>query len=247
MIDNPQAAEGDELPFLVTAELRVGEREDQQRNISIKVINLIEKDKVPIKVEDTSDERDQSKEEDREIETPKAKSTVILRPNESKKIPELKYNKFKKSPSPKKPLTTDEIAKERANKDGFRYMWFKNIPTTVEDFKEKEKTWYGFEKALKVLGLDIKKVLARLKKGKPAYENLRDQSLRCQIRCQKAYVEYSREPNAEIEEEPKPRTVRLKEKTKVILKGKPTKQEKEPTEGNRATSSNPCKELEELV
>ena len=42
VIDNPQAAEGDELPFLVTAEIRVGEREDQQRNISIKVINLVE-------------------------------------------------------------------------------------------------------------------------------------------------------------------------------------------------------------
>jgi hypothetical protein len=63
----------------------------------------------------------------------------------------------------------------------------------------------------------------------------------------KASVEYSSEPNAEVEEEPKPRTVRLKEKTKVILKGRPIKQEKEPTAGNRATSSNPCKELEELV
>ena len=41
-----------------------------------------------------------------------------------------------------------------------------------------------------------KKVLARLKKGKPAYENLKDQSLR----RQKAYVEYSSEPDAEIEE-----------------------------------------------
>ena len=89
----------------MTAELRVGEREDQQRNISIKVINLIEKDKVPIKVEDTSDERDQSTEEDREIEPPKTKSTVVLKPNESKKVPILKSNKFKKSPSPKK--TTD--------------------------------------------------------------------------------------------------------------------------------------------
>ena len=122
-------------------------------------------------------------------------------------------------------------------------MWYKNMPTTVEDFKEKEKTWYGFEKALKVLGLDSKKVLARLKKGQPAYDNLKHQRLR----YQKAYVEYSSEPNAEVEEEPKPRTVRLKEKPKVILKGRPTKQEQEPTEGNRATSSNPCKELEELV
>jgi hypothetical protein len=85
--------------------------------------------------------------------------------------------------------------------------------------------------------------LARLEKGLPAYENLRDQSLR----CRKAFVEFSCEPNAEVEEEPKPRTVRLKEKTKVILRGRPAKQEKEPTDGNRATSSNPCKELEELI
>jgi hypothetical protein len=45
-------------------------------------------------------------------------------------------------------------------------MFFRNIPETVEDFKEKEKNWYGFEKALKAMGLDSKKVLARLKKGK---------------------------------------------------------------------------------
>jgi hypothetical protein len=48
-------------------------------------------------------------------------------------------------------------------------------------------------------------------------------------------VEYSSEPNAEVEEEPKPRTVRLREKTKVTLKGRLAKQETEPTEGNRDT------------
>ena len=42
-----------------------------KKNISIKVITLVEKDKVPIKVEDTSDEKDQSTEEDREIEPQK--------------------------------------------------------------------------------------------------------------------------------------------------------------------------------
>ena len=58
-IDNPQATEEDELPFLVTGELHVGERKDQQRNVSIRVINLVEKDKVPVKIADTSEERDQ--------------------------------------------------------------------------------------------------------------------------------------------------------------------------------------------
>jgi accessory gene regulator protein AgrB len=46
---------------------------------------------------------------------------------------------FKKSTSTRKPLVTDEIVKERAKREGFDYMWFRNIPTTVEDFKEKEK------------------------------------------------------------------------------------------------------------
>ena len=55
-----------------------------------------------------------------------------------RKIPVPRSNKFKKSPAPKKPPITDEIVKERAKNEGFRYMWFKNIPTTVEDFKEKE-------------------------------------------------------------------------------------------------------------
>jgi hypothetical protein len=79
----------------------------------------------------------------------------------------------------------DEMVKERAKREGLKYMWFRNIPTTVEDFKEKEKTWEGFEKALEVLGLNSKKVLVRLEKGRPPYENLHKQSLK----CQQAYVE----------------------------------------------------------
>ena len=41
VINNPQATEEDELPFLVTAELHVGEREHQQRNVSIRAVNLV--------------------------------------------------------------------------------------------------------------------------------------------------------------------------------------------------------------
>ena len=78
-------------------------------------------------------------------------------------------------------------------------MWFRNIPTTVEDFREKEKTWEGFEKALNVIGLNSKDVLARLQKKLPAYENMKTQG----ILCQKAYIEYSSEPNADVEEEKK--------------------------------------------
>ena len=105
---------------------------------------------------------------------------MTLRPKESRKIPVLKPNTLKKTTSPTNPTVTDERVKEKAKAEGFKYMWFKNIPTTVEDFKEKEKTWEGFEKALKVIGLNSKKVLGRLQKGLPAYENLKTQSLLCQ-------------------------------------------------------------------
>ena len=45
-------------------------------------------------------------------------------------------------------------------------MFLKNIPTTIEDFEKKEKGWLGFEKALKIKGLDVDTVRKRLKKGK---------------------------------------------------------------------------------
>ena len=83
MIANPQDDEGEELLFLKTTRRRNEDENQQQKNISIKVITLVEKDKVPIKVEDTSDEKDQSTEEDREIEPQKTTSTVTLRPKET--------------------------------------------------------------------------------------------------------------------------------------------------------------------
>ena len=83
--------------------------------------------------------RTSQQKKDREIETQKTTSTVTLRPEEPKKIPVLKPNTLKKSNSPKNPMGTDEMVKERAKTEGFKYMWFRNIPTTVEDFKEKRK------------------------------------------------------------------------------------------------------------
>jgi hypothetical protein len=205
--------DGEELLFFKTPKDGYNERNPTMRNISVKAITLIEKDKVPIKVEGSPDSKDQSTEEDRDIEPQEKGSTVTLRPKESRKIPVLKPNTFKKTTSPKNPTVTDERVKEKAKAEGFKYMWFKNIPTTVKDFKEKEKTWEGFEKALNVIGLNSEKVLGRLQKGLPAYENLYKQSLQ----CQKAYIEYSSEPNADIEEEQRPRTIRLREKTAVVF------------------------------
>ena len=92
-------------------------------------------------------------------------------------------------------------------------------------------------------GLNSKKVLVRLEKGLPPYENLHKQSLK----CQQAYVEYSSEPTVEVEDKLKQRTVRLKEKTKVVLKGRSDTQRKDTPKDNRATSSKPAKEMEELI
>jgi hypothetical protein len=77
---NPQEDEGEELLFLKTTKLGDNSENHPPKNISIKVITLIEKDKVPIKIEDTPDEKDQSTEEDREIEPQKTTSTVTLQP-----------------------------------------------------------------------------------------------------------------------------------------------------------------------
>ena len=83
------------LLFLKTAKIGdIGENHPP-KNTSIKMITLVEKDKIPVKIEDTSDEKDQLTEEDREIEPQKEKSTVTLRPKEPRKIPVLKPNTIK--------------------------------------------------------------------------------------------------------------------------------------------------------
>ena len=179
--------DGEELLFFKTPKDGCDERNPTKRSISIKVITLIENDKVPIKVEDSPDNKDQSTEEDRDIEPQEERSTVTLRPKESRKIPVLKPNMLKKTTSKQNPEATEKRVKARAKAEGFRYMYFRNIPTTVEDFREKEKTWEGFHKALKVIGLVSKEVLARLKKNLTAYENVKTQNLL----CQQAYLEYS--------------------------------------------------------
>jgi hypothetical protein len=135
----------------------------------------------------------------------------------------------------------EERVKENAKREGFEYMCFRNIPTSVQDFKEKERSWKGFEKALEVIGLNSRKVLARLEKGQPPYENLHKQN----VKCQQAYMEYSSERTT-VEDKPKQRTVRLREKTNVVLKGRSENQKKDNPKENRATSSKPAKELEEL-
>ena len=83
------------------------------RNISIKAITLIEKDKVPIKVEDSPDNKDQSTEEDRDIDPQEERSTVTLRPKESRKIPVLKPNMLKKTTSMQNPEVTEKRVRSK--------------------------------------------------------------------------------------------------------------------------------------
>ena len=60
---------------------------------------------------------------------------------------------------------TKESNQESETDIGFKYMYFVDIPKNVKDFKHKEITWYGFEKALEAIGLDSKPVLRRLIEG----------------------------------------------------------------------------------
>ena len=73
-------------------------------------------------------------------------------------------------------------------------MLFCNIPTTIEDFKRKEKEWEGFEKALRLIGLNKYTVLERQKKGRPPYKSKEEQD----IKCQKGYKKYTNSPRRVI-------------------------------------------------
>ena len=122
-------------------------------------------------------------------------------------------------------------------------MCFRNIPTSGEDFRNKERTWEGFEKALNVIGLNGKDVLARLQKNLSAYENVKTQNLL----CQQAYLEYSSDSKTEVEKHTEPRTIKLRENKKVVLRGRVNTPKEDTTKATRATSSKPAKELEELI
>ena len=106
--------DGEELLFFKTPKDGCDERNPTKRSISIKVITLIENDKVPIKVEDSPDNKDQSTEEDRDIEPQEERSTVTLRPKESRKIPVLKPNMFKKTTSKQNPEMTEKKCKGKS-------------------------------------------------------------------------------------------------------------------------------------
>jgi len=67
--------------------------------------------------------------------------------------------------------STQDLAKLRLEKR-FKPMWMRNIPMTLEDFKNKEETWLGFHYALENIGLTYNGVKKRLSEGKEPWTDL---------------------------------------------------------------------------
>jgi hypothetical protein len=122
-------------------------------------------------------------------------------------------------------------------------MFFHNVPESVQDFKKKEKNLYNFEKALEVIGLDSKGAFERLRSGIKAYEDLGTQT----AKCQEGYVKYVQNRDFKARDDVIHRTIKLRGKKRIILKGRTQKPNERIPERTGATSSKPSKELEELV
>ena len=81
--------------------------------------------------------------------------------------------------------STQNLAKLRSERK-FTPMWMRNIPMTIEDFKNKEVTWQGFHYALENIGLDSREVKKTLSAGPEPWTDL-ERTKRC---CQQAFMEY---------------------------------------------------------
>ena len=81
--------------------------------------------------------------------------------------------------------STQDLAKLRLEKR-FKPMWMRNIPMTLEDFKNKEETWLGFHYALENIGLTYNGVKKRPSEGKEPWTDLE----KTQRICQQAYMEH---------------------------------------------------------
>ena len=128
----------------------------------------------------------------KDVEAPKSSLTTGVRITPVKKPLEIaKPGSDKRSTisySQRIPVKRDELAKKEVIKDNlkvthqrqeepreiyripgseaFRWMHFREIPRTKEDFKYKRRTWPGFSYALRKIGLDVKEVERRMLKDK---------------------------------------------------------------------------------
>jgi hypothetical protein len=64
--------------------------------------------------------------------------------------------------------------------EGFRWMYFEDIPTTKEDFKYKSKRWPGFRNALKKIGLHPNEIEMRILKGNKTWKDEETHKKICQ-------------------------------------------------------------------
>ena len=80
------------------------------------------------------------------------------------------------------PIPASEETKEIypiPGSEGFRWMRFREIPETIEDYKKKRKTWPGFNYAMKKIGLEPKDVENRALKKKPPWKDYEEQREKC--------------------------------------------------------------------
>ena len=79
-----------------------------------------------------------------------------LQQQKKKRVPVKKDMRFVNKITPKKEYHTVESIQVPSTEGGsYSPLWMCNIPTTLEDFQKKEKSWKGFKRALKAIGLDI--------------------------------------------------------------------------------------------
>ena len=108
----------------------------------------------------------------RPIETSRLK---FLDPKDIKKEEKRSHIPVKKEHlkvTPKEVYTIPESEK-------FQWMYFKDIPTTYEDYKQKKKFWPGFSYALMKIGLDNRDIALRILEGKTPWKNEDEQRQRC--------------------------------------------------------------------
>ena len=133
--------------------------------------------------ESSSDDYSESSEPSVEKKKPPPRTMTT----EKRSIPVLKSTTLLKKRSDKE---IEDSTLEFAKKRSYTPMWWRHIPTTLEDFENKEKSWKGFKYALHVIGLDAEEVRRRLTHGKPPWKDEEEQK----AKCQKAYLEHTMKP-----------------------------------------------------
>ena len=108
-----------------------------------------------------------------------AKAQIRIEDSETRSIPVNLEESEESSES------SSSYSAQREDKES-RFIHFNYLPSNLERFKDMKKCWYGFEKAMKFINLNVEVVEKQLKEGKPIYydrEETRD-------RLKRAYEVY---------------------------------------------------------